>query len=520
MKTIKKILCILLLLPIFSCEKYLDRQPLTMYEMDVVLTVEGMEMLLTGAYSIMAGSGYYGQRLYLYEAAKGPDFFMRNVGGGASFTSETAYTTSTRTNSNALALWETAYRAIRNLTILINNIENVRGDVEVLRRIKGEALLLRGLCYFDLMRLFAYPPIFSIPGHSRYQEVFQWGVPIINTVKEGSTIFETEVRRETAETTFAFIVDQFQRAYNLLEGRPSTLGYANAPTAKALLIRTYLYLENWGKVIELGESWIGRYGARYSMIPWESYPTTYYKPFNSESVWEFNYTTASNNLGATAINFWVRRPTYNEPGSPNDGKVSENLGYAKLGFSWGHPIRGLDFLQVFPNDIRQYLICEMGIEGFPDYYTIRRYVGNPTHSVHNIPVVRLPEIYLSIAEAHAQEGNLEEASYYTSLVSIPRRKMATNVTSVFHVLDERRREFILEGHTYWDFYRTNRDLTERQIIEANDNSLITFSEAIFGRRSYRTVYPIPLAEMNANPAIRNQQNPGYADWVFAIEEDD
>ena len=266
----KKIFHSLLLFSILSCSDVLNKEPYNLYENDIILTTEGMDLLLTGSYSIMSGSNYYGACLYLYEASRGPDFFVRNVSGGFSFYYENRYTISATTNGNARPMWQTIYSSIRNLTILIENIDNVRGNTEELRRIKGEAYLLRGLCYFDLMRLFAFPPLFSVPGHSRYNERCLWGVPIINNVEVGSNVFNYEVRRETAETTYAFILDQFERAERLLEGRIVSQGHANAAAAKALLIRLYLYLENWDKVIEEGEAWIEKYGSSYAMIPYDS----------------------------------------------------------------------------------------------------------------------------------------------------------------------------------------------------------------------------------------------------------
>jgi len=522
MNTMKKILitsatAILLLFSTLSCSKILDKEPPAMYEMDVLLTTEGMRALLNGAYSIMSGSGYYGQLLYLYEAAKGPDFFVRPTEAGANLRDEARYTHTERTNRNARSLWETIYRAIRNLTVIIENIDEVQGETEELRRILGEAYFLRGLCYFDLMRLFAYPPIFSIPGHERYHEQFRWGVPVITTVSKGSDLLERTVRRETADSTYRFIIENFELAYQFLEGRPLVPGRVNSATVKALLIRTYLYLENWLRVVNLGEEWITKYGSRYAMIPYESWQTTYYTPFNSESIWEFNY-TATENLGGSSLNFWVRRPTWNEPGSERDGKVSRNEGHNKLGLTWGATTRGRDFLEFYPNDVRRYLICEMGIEGLPDYMTVRKYVGNPTHSVHNIPVVRLPEIYLSMAEAYANMGAVAQAAHYLSMVSQPRRRATVSVASATDVLNERRRELILEGHTYWDHFRTARNITSRQVIESINHTSINFGTIT--SRHYRVVYAIPLSELDANVAIRDQQNPGYGPWNPAIGQDD
>jgi hypothetical protein len=259
------------------------------------------------------------------------------------------------------------------------------------------------------------------------------------------------------------------------------------------------------------------------MIPYDNYAASYYKPFNIESIWEFEY-TETNNLGANAINYWVRRPTWNEPDSERDGSLTQSIGYVKLGLTSGFTTgtaRGYDMLYNSSNDVRRYLICPMGYDAHPEYLTVRKYIGEPYHFVHNVPVVRLPEIYLSLAEAYAKLSNYAKASEYTGLVTQPRRKAAAEVTAstIYTIYDERRREFILEGHTYWDHFRTGRNITGRQIIESIDNSSVNFG-TITGNH-YRCVYPVPLSELNANPAIRDQQNPGYAAWYLAvIEEDD
>ncbi len=511
-----------MLISLCACEKMLDKEPYEMYEGDFVLnTVEGMNVLLTGTYDLMGARHYYGGTLLLYEAVKGPEFFTRAVTGGSSFVVENRYDESARTNSNARLSWTAIYLVIRNATILIENVDNVVGDPEELRRIKGEAYAIRGLGYFNLMRLFAYPPIFSVTSGSKYQPEFKWGVPIVNTVEKGTNIFQHEIRRETADSTYKFIVDQFQRAGRLLEGRTVAKGFTGAPAVKALLMRAHLYLEQWDDVIALGEEWLEQYGSSYSMIPYDAYTSSYYKPFNSESIWELGY-TSEDNMGTASLNYFVRRPTWNEPGSERDGKVSQNVGYSKLGLTWddensGIKTRGLEFLTYYASDVRNYLVCDLGLESNPEYKTVRKYIGDPNHGVHNIPVVRLPEVYLSIAEAYAMKGDFAKATTYASMVSQPRRKADVSVTGKEGVLDERRRELILEGHTYWDYFRTARNLANRQIIECVNDRAITFG-ALTGTVSYKAVYPIPLSEMNSNPAIRDQQNHGYAEWTYAIED--
>ncbi len=512
------ILLSLILLLSASCNKLLDKKPLTNYEADVIRNTEnGMEMLLTGAYGLVSGRYYYGSVFYLVEAAKGPDFFVRNVSGGSSLYYENRYTLSSTTNGQSRMLWRDIYQVIRNATILIESIDDVPGDINNLRRIKGEAYALRGMAYFDLMRLFAYPPIFSLPGHSKYGEQFKWGVPILDDVQVGTDIYDYQIRRETAKDTYDYIVEQFEHALPLLEGKASTRGRVDHATAMALFMRVLLYMEQWEDVVDYGEDWINRYGHNYSILPYGSYVNNYSKPFNSESIWELIYTT-DNNLGSNAINHWVRKPTIDIPGDPNDGKLKVDIGYAKLGLTFGHPNRGLDFLTLYPKDVRQYWICPLHIQEKPEYMTIRKYIGSPTHSVYNVPLVRLPEIYFMLAEGYFNMNDNVTASDYVSRVSRERRDAVIVVSTIDDILDEKRREYYLEGQTYFDHFRTARNLANRHIIESIASGSVNFGTT--SSYSYRSVYPIPLREMNHNPAIRDQQNPGYAAWVLAVEDDD
>jgi hypothetical protein len=78
------------------------------------------------------------------------------------------------------------------------------------------------------------------------------------------------------------------------------------------------------------------------------------------------------------------------------------------------------------------------------------------------------------------------------------------------IFNERRRELALEGHNIWDFLRKGRSFTR----DASHNSIITINPATQAGRDdpnfYKVVAPIPITEMDANPNIRDQQNPGYA----------
>ncbi len=73
---------------------------------------------------------------------------------------------------------------------------------------------------------------------------------------------------------------------------------------------------------------------------------------------------------------------------------------------------------------------------------------------------------------------------------------------------ERRKELAFEGDRFFDMNRLKRDITRSpnagaiQAGSANANLVIPYS-------SIRRVLPIPQSEIQANPNIASQQNPGY-----------
>ncbi|HOE93769.1 MAG TPA: RagB/SusD family nutrient uptake outer membrane protein [Candidatus Cryptobacteroides sp.] len=552
----KRIYFLILIISAFAlngCEKsFLDKTSRSQFPGEFIETTEdGLELLITGTYHNMQSGNYYGGVLYLYEALKGPDFFQRVTTGGYSFASENAYSGGKNQTGNCPAAWTQIYNIVRNCTILIESIDNVTGDITHLRQLKAEAYALQALAYFDLLRLYSFPPRYSCPWGSAYNAKYKWGVPIIDTIDKGSNVLDYHtlideqgvlvfrkddvdalpaedrarinaapdkvaqgIGRNTAAECWALVKDQMEKAQYMIKGIKSENGKINEAAILALRQRIALYMEDYVSAISLGEQWLAQFENNYSMLNYDSWESQYYKPFTSESIWELKFSEVDNR-GPGSINYWARKQTYNIPGSPLDGKMSENIGYAKMGLTFGTSSSGYECLMAYPNDIRRYLICELGVPG-TNWNSVRRYVGEPFHYVHNIPILRLPEIYLNLSEAYFKRGRVNEAIAMLAKVTLARRKEANpTITSINSILDERRREFIFEGQTYFDWFRNGRNIPSRPLL-----GYISSTEGIDFATKVQVVYPIPLLEMNANPAIRSQQNPGYGEWEFGIEDDD
>ncbi|RZJ81302.1 MAG: RagB/SusD family nutrient uptake outer membrane protein, partial [Flavobacterium sp.] len=169
-----------------------------------------------------------------------------------------------------------------------------------------------------------------------------------------------------------------------------------------------------------------------------------------------------------------------------------------------------------PNDVRWGIMAYDETAGNTRLGAIYKYSGSTTlagdgkatPTAVNIKVIRLSEMYLIAAEAILPTNPGQAATYLNSIRRrSPNLAPATAGTvSIDMILDERSKEFIGEGQRFFDMIRLNKSITfndELGAIPAN------FRTKTIDRTHFRTRLPIAQAEINANPGIAAQQNPGY-----------
>jgi len=131
-------------------------------------------------------------------------------------------------------------------------------------------------------------------------------------------------------------------------------------------------------------------------------------------------------------------------------------------------------------------------------------------SDYNYPFLRYPIVYLMLAEAECELGNLQRAKEMVDVVRA--RSMASQISTETYpgsqteirsfILEERRRELAFEGIRKWDLLRWGIYL---QVMNAVDKD-----GSIIKRRQRRNLlFPIPIGELNANKALNNENNPGW-----------
>lgn len=161
-------------------------------------------------------------------------------------------------------------------------------------------------------------------------------------------------------------------------------------------------------------------------------------------------------------------------------------------------------------------------------FIFNKFPGNPdlnvgsTNSYKNKPKpFRTSEMYLNIAEAAAESGDAAAANQALNAVRKARWNKPAEYTDVTYsgqtlinmVRDERAKEFIGEGFRMSDLRRWNlgftRDGSYPVLPEVADIFIQSNVNVQFTPGDYRYVWPIPQHQMEINPQLKGQQNPGY-----------
>ena len=482
MKILKNSLIILGLISLQSCSTdVLTQTPDHVISEKLVLnSVEKLQKLLTGTYNEVSRNTYLGRVLYKRAAVKGPDFrFVQTTYNPRQYELIAyKYEESSANSGSCEDLWVQAFKAINNLNLIINNIDGAEGDEAVKKEILGEALGLRGMIYFDLARTFAYPWIRT--GASSQ------GLPLKLSPDE------VVVERSDLGETFAQIILDMETAIGFLEENSWEQGstkYLTKNGVKALLARVYLYKQDWDKALIYAEDVISARGESYLMGV-DSYV---FNDYTSESLFELSI-TSQNSLGSNGLGaqFDVK------DGGQGDVIATQTF---------------VDLLNAYEGDPRAALL-EVDKEGTQNAFV--KYInrsGGGGLSDHNIPVVRLSEMYLIAAEAAvhgAGGGNMEALGYLNTLIENRTTNFAAHeVTEAGDALkqriaEERRRELALEGHGVYDYIRRDKDIFRP--IEEHQNTGVDVANLDILADDNRTICPIPSSEVKASGM---EQTEGY-----------
>lgn len=461
-----------------SCGKdFLTLEPRQNTEVAVAIKdLQGMRAAVNGIYSTLQGANYYGRT-----ASVLPDLQSDNAHISTNYSNrysnQDTYTT-TANDGMASGMWNSLYTAVANANLLIEKgtaLQLPIADTAEQRSILGQAYALRALAYFDLARYFCMPYNFTA-------DASHMGAPIVlvtATTKEGIVT----PARSTVKQTYDRVIEDLDSAVSKLNRTTSitSRGKFNWYGAKALLSRVYLYKGDWAKVVPLASDVIAA-TSRYQLIPAATMLGDFLKQNNGEVVLEVANTATDNN-------------------------GTDWLGYFYDQGGYGDMLATAGLYSIYSaTDVRKGFITRgTRTSGENPAYIVGKYTRK---FEENVKLIRLSELYLNRAEAYAQLGEADKAVADANVViaradSDPDALLDASLTGtalIEAILLERRKELAFEGHRLFDLTRYKKNFDK--IRRGGAVIAVTYPED-------RTIQPIPQRELDANPAIRGQQNEGY-----------
>ena len=367
-------------------------------------------------------------------------------------------------NKNTDYIWNNAYALIANLNIIINtNVSTLSGNQDRGRHIQGQALALRAMAHYDLLRSFGQQHA-ATPGNL--------GIPIVQQFKG-----EEFPPRNTIDEVKTAIYEDLETAFSMMDPSFDTSKiFVSKFAAKALESRVAIYFKDWQRAKDAAKAVID--SGNYSIITSDNFVSSWQSDQNANSIFELAFAN-DDNRGSNSLAYIYRFPG-DSPAGYGDVQVVSTV------------------INLFEDsDVRK------GILGYQDNGTRLRNMGkypDTATGTDNIPLIRYEEIILNYAEALFEINN-SDSEALTNLNLITSNRGATAYTEVTkeNLLLERRKELMFEGFRFDDMMRTGQNVV---VLGANQNVIQTLNYP-----NDKFTFPIDIDEINANSNV--VQNAGY-----------
>lgn len=450
-----KIKTAVLFLPVLflftSCEKLLDPTPNDSIPSEYAIQdAKGVEKAIIGSYSALQYSSYYG-RNYLV---------MGDISTNNLVWTGTSPDYNQINNNSILAdnlivrdMWYTIYDAVNRVNNVIAKLPEI-GDMsqEAKDNALGECNFLRGLHHFNLVRL--------------------WGAVPVKLTPTTGNLNDLQVARDEVPVVYRQVIKDLSSAeLQLLDG--NVTGRATKSAARALLAKVYLTRYNMLKNdLDLDSALF--YANMLIDNPGFSlesdFNTLFMPEANNESIFEITFNPQDNNT--LAVYYFSKLMAGRYEFAPSDTLMNS----------------------FEAEDLRRDFSIKSDSAGFLYGYKYR----DMTTGTDRVYVSRLAEMYLIRAEVNIYsqgpiadiQADINRIRSRAGLGDTP----AEDYAALFVALqNERHHEFAFEGQRWFDLIRT--DLA------------ILLLPNVLSRDQY--LFPIPIAELQANTNPDMYQNPGY-----------
>lgn len=482
----KYLLLITLIISMLSCNEWIELQPPDgLVREEYWKTKEDVETLLMSAYETLASMD---RTLFIHgeiraDMVVGDDNQSRN---------EQLISEGNIYPDNRICDWDDFYTVINSCNEVIKNgpevqqIDNTFTDFQ-LQNLLSEAIFLRSLTYFYLVRIYKDVPLVLEPSESDNVDFY--------------------IEKSNGDTVLNHIISDLE-AYRLLAPNgnfPTTeenKGRASKNAFEALLADIYLWRFNYEKVIEHVEA-IESSG-EYFLLPGGLWFELFYPGNSPESIFELQFDGQRNQ----------ENNTYDLTRYQNEQYDPSQKALELFAFNFAR-----EFIRGENNSIRKYsegdFIIWKYVGRAGDGRSFR--AGNETESCNWI-VYRYADVLLMKAEALSQLERYQEALAIINQIReraevAPRSLPNSPVAYEDAILEERALELAFEGKRWFDLLRMGRrnDFARKSnlidIIVSNVPS--TQKRIIAAKLTNPLGWYLPIYDSEIERNLNLEQNPYY-----------
>ena len=462
-----------------SCDSWLEVKPYDQIaEGELQKSEEGYQKMLNGIYIDLNSDALYGQTLSveMIEVMGGAYTIGTDNSVWGNYKDLSSYQYNTEYWRNRLdQTWNKAYALILNCNKILETIDGNKnlftdGSYYI---IKGEALALRAMLHFDMLRLFG--PVYSKDSDKKaipyYTKQTNSPEPILTAqevMEKITTDYEDALNylaNDPVKTEGTMMSNTEDGSSNFLRYRALRLNYY---AVEALMARAYLYMGNKTEAFKYATDVIKT--ADQNIFPFVDKNLVIGSPADPDRIFssEVLFALTNTSRGTIHKNFFdpSRLPNYV---FRMDDSMMSNLVYGGAATTGGY------------QDDYRYRACWMATGSNRYFYKYSDMVANGSIQNTMIPMVRLGEMFLIAAES--QSGDLKAGVQYVN--ALRRNRGVSSLTTLTPDLlkYEYIRELYGEGQLFFLYKRLNSDI----ITSATSSKNPKASDLIF-------VVPLPDTE--------------------------
>ncbi|HET6558411.1 MAG TPA: RagB/SusD family nutrient uptake outer membrane protein [Prolixibacteraceae bacterium] len=390
-------------------------------------------------------------------------------------------------NLNINRDWDSYFGIVAATNSVINNIDSVPDPALTAgerKQWKAEALVLRSMIYFDLVRLWGDVPLILVEPPAitsdNIEEVYPFYYPARDSVEAvyAQIIMDLNTALETGGAPAIDNNNKFRFSRTVANALLAKI-YAEPP------VRDYAKVIQYCTEVEKDVSLVTNYGDLFEM---NTDNTDVRNRNTSESIFEITFSEGGNWItwmsgidlsSATSVYDWAKWFTpsrnliaaFDEAGDTE--RKRQTIVFADVIWSNHYPSKGYPFMYKYRSKF------------------------------HSVIKIRLADILLLKAEAYVDQGNTAEATALVNRIRT-RAKLPSLITvTADDVLNERRLELAFEGHRWFDLVRTGKVFDVMNALNSRDVGRLPMNEVTVEK----ILLPIPQPQIDKNPSML--QNPGY-----------